>query len=40
MILKWPFIRPKFSKEFLQNCKKLKRKRIVFYVIAFDKTKI
>ena len=40
MVLKWPFMRQKISKMFLQNCKNPDTKIFVFYVIAFDSIKI
>ena len=40
MVLKWPFMRQKFQKCFLQNCENLDTKIFVFYVIAFDTIKI
>ena len=40
MVLKWPFMRHKFSAFVLQNGKNTEMKPFVFFVIAFDPIKI
>ena len=40
MVLKWPFMRRKFSALFLQNCKKKDMKIFLFFVVSFAKFKI